>query len=131
MPPAGQLADDLRRTAGEVEDDYAVTIDVVVVGDHVVDDDLAALVAAAREAMVNAAKHSKSTSVSLYAEVEPGSVHVFVKDRGVGFDPAEVSDDRQGLRGSISARMQRHGGSVEIVSSPGEGTEIRLGMPVS
>ncbi|HEY8300624.1 MAG TPA: PspC domain-containing protein [Jatrophihabitans sp.] len=128
---SGQLADDLRRTAGEIEDDYAVTIDVVVVGDLVMTADLAALVAAAREALVNAAKHSESTSVSLYAEVEPGAVHVFVKDRGVGFDPADVSADRQGLRGSITARIQRHGGNVEIVSRPGEGTEIRLGMPIS
>jgi signal transduction histidine kinase len=125
----GRLADDLRRTAGEVEDDYAVTIDVVVVGDAAITDDLAALGAAAREALVNAAKHSKATAISLYAEVETDAVHVFVKDRGVGFDPDDVSDDRQGLRGSITARMQRHGGTVEIISKPGEGTEIRLGMP--
>ena len=124
----GQLADELRRTAGEVEDGYAVTVDVVVVGDVGLTDDLAALVAAAREALVNAAKHSKSTSISLYAEVEPDAVHVFVKDRGVGFDPADIADDRQGLRGSITARMQRHGGTVEIISKPGEGTEVRLTM---
>jgi signal transduction histidine kinase len=125
----GQLGDELRRTSGEVEDGYAVTVDVVVVGDVAMTEDLAALVAAAREALVNAAKHSKSTAISLYAEVEPDAVHVFVKDRGVGFDPADIADDRQGLRGSITARMQRHGGTVEIISKPGEGTEVRLGMP--
>jgi signal transduction histidine kinase len=80
--------------------------------------------------MVNAAKHSQTTSVSLYAEVEPAAVHVFVKDRGVGFDPDDIADDRQGVRGSIVARIERHGGTAEIVSKPGAGTEVRIGMPI-
>jgi signal transduction histidine kinase/phage shock protein PspC (stress-responsive transcriptional regulator) len=125
----GQLAADLRRTAADVEDGYAVAVDTVMVGDAALDDDLSALVAATREALVNAAKHSKSTTISLYAEVEPEAVHVFVKDRGVGFDPDDIADDRQGLRGSIRGRMERHGGTVEIISKPGEGTEVRLGLP--
>jgi signal transduction histidine kinase len=127
---SGQLADELRRHAGEIEDGYAVKVDVVVVGDIALTDDLAALVAAARESLVNAAKHSLATAISLYAEVEPGAVHVFVKDRGVGFDPAGVADDRQGVRGSIEGRMERHGGTARIISSPGEGTEVRLMMPL-
>jgi signal transduction histidine kinase len=125
----GQLGDQLRRAAGEVEDDYAVTIDIVVVGDAELTDGLAALVAAAREAMVNAAKHSQTTSISLYAEVEDETVHVFVKDRGVGFDVATIGEDRQGVRGSIVARLERHGGSATIVASPGAGTEVRMEMP--
>jgi signal transduction histidine kinase/phage shock protein PspC (stress-responsive transcriptional regulator) len=128
---SGQLADQLRRAAGEVEDDYAVTVDVVVVGDIALTDDLAALVNAARESLVNAAKHSQTTSVSLYAEVEPDAVHVFVKDRGIGFDPDEVAEDRQGVRGSIVGRIERHGGTVEIVSQPGQGTEIRIAVPLT
>ena len=92
---------------------------------------LAALVAAARESLVNAAKHSRTTSSSLYAEVEPDAVHVFVKDRGVGFDPDEVADDRHGVRGSIVARIERHGGTVDIVSKPNEGTEVRMKVPTT
>lgn len=126
---SGQLAAQLRKAAAEVEDDYAVTVDVVLVGDAALTDDLAALVAAAREAMVNAAKHSQTTNISLYAEVEQDSVHVFVRDRGVGFDPAGVGDDRQGVRGSIVDRIQRHGGTASIVSSPESGTEVRLEVP--
>jgi signal transduction histidine kinase len=126
---SGMLGDELRGIAAEVEDDYAVAIDAVVVGDSTLTDDLAALAAASREALVNAAKHSRTTAISLYAEVEPDAVHVFVKDRGVGFDPSGIADDRQGVRGSIQARMDRHGGTVEIISKPGEGTEVRLGMP--
>ncbi len=127
---SGRLGDELRRAAAEVEDSYAITVDVVVVGDLTMTDNLAALVAAARESMVNAAKHSQTTAVSLYAEVEHDAVHVFVKDRGVGFDPDQVAADRQGVRGSIVARMQRHGGTAEIVSKPGSGTEVRLAVPI-
>jgi signal transduction histidine kinase/phage shock protein PspC (stress-responsive transcriptional regulator) len=127
---SGQLGDELRRAAADVEDSYAITVDVVVVGDVAMTDNLAALVGAARESMVNAAKHSQTTAVSLYAEVEQDAVHVFVKDRGVGFEPEQIGDDRQGVRGSIVARMERHGGTAEIVSKPGSGTEVRLRMDI-
>jgi signal transduction histidine kinase len=99
-----------------------------VVGDAALDEALAALAAAAREALVNAAKHSGVETVSLYAEVEPHEVSVFVKDRGVGFDIDAVADDRQGVRGSIVGRIERHGGQVTVRSSPGEGTEIQMRM---
>jgi signal transduction histidine kinase len=126
---SGQLAELLRTIAGEVEDAYAVKVDVVCVGDVAVDDDLAALAAAAREALVNAAKHAGVADVSLYAEVEPGEVSAYVKDRGVGFDPDDVADDRQGLRASIQGRMERHGGAARVRSQAGEGTEVELRIP--
>jgi len=125
----GLLAERLRAAAADVDDAYGVTVDVVVVGDIDLDDRLLALVAAAREAMVNAAKHAGVDAVSVYAEVEAGAVTVFVKDRGVGFDPIGVCDDRQGLRGSIVARVERHGGTASIKSAPGEGAEVQLRMP--
>jgi signal transduction histidine kinase len=81
--------------------------------------------------MVNAGKHADVRTLSLYAEVEPQQVSVFVRDRGVGFDPDRVPDDRHGVQGSIIGRMERHGGTVEVRSTPGEGTEIRLFMPRS
>jgi signal transduction histidine kinase len=92
---------------------------------------LAALVAAAREAMVNAAKHAKVEEISVYAEVEDGTVSVFVRDRGVGFDPAVVGKDRRGLAESIRGRMERHGGTAKVRSKPGEGTEVELSVPVT
>lgn len=125
---SGLLAEQLRAVAAEVEDAYAVRIEVVVVGDIAVDDQLIALVSATREAMVNAAKHAGVQTISLYAEIEPGAVTAFVKDRGVGFDPVGIADDRQGVRGSIVARVERHGGSATIKSAPGEGTEVQLRM---
>ena len=125
---SGRLAEQLRAVAAEVEDAYAVAIDVVVVGDVDVDDQLIALVSATREAMVNAAKHAGVDTISLYAEIEASTVTAFVKDRGVGFDPVEIAEDRQGVRGSIIARVERHGGSATIKSAPGEGTEVQLRM---
>ena len=126
---SGQVGEQLRRVAAEVEDAYAVSIDAVVVGDAALEESSAATVAAAREALVNAAKHSQTTEISLYAEVEPEQVSVFVKDRGVGFDMDEIGDDRQGVRGSIIGRVQRHGGTVRVSSTPGAGTEIEIRMP--
>jgi signal transduction histidine kinase len=101
------------------------------VGDRPFDERVAALVAAAREAMVNAARHSGVKTISLYAEAEPSQLSVFVRDRGAGFDIEAVEDMRHGVRGSIIGRMTRHGGQAEIRSAPGEGTEVRLSLPVS
>jgi signal transduction histidine kinase len=64
------------------------------------------------------------------SDVDGEAVTVYVKDRGVGFDPGAVADDRQGLRGSVRDRMQRHGGRAEVRSAPGSGTEVELWMPV-
>lgn len=129
----------LAAAAAEVEDTYAVTVRPVVVGgDRTLDDGLRALVLAAREAMVNAAKHAGVDEVSVYAEIDGdgtsgngagGTVHVFVRDRGTGFDPDDVPADRHGLADSVHARMARHGGSVRLRSGAGEGTEVHLAMP--
>ena len=62
----------------------------------------------------------------MYAEITDGAVDVFVRDRGRGFDPDSVPGDRYGVRNSIIDRMQRHGGSAEVRSAPGDGTEVRL-----
>jgi signal transduction histidine kinase len=118
----------LDRVSADVEDAYAVTVETVVVGDADLDEQLAALVQATREALVNAAKHAEVTEVSLYAEIEPDQVSVFVRDRGVGFDPDRVAADRHGVAGSIVGRMERHGGRATIRSTPGRGTEVELTM---
>lgn len=128
--PTERLAAALEQVAGEVEDAYAVTVEVVVVGDTETGERVDALVAAAREALVNAARHAGVPTVSLYAEVEPGQVSVFVRDRGAGFDPRAVDGSRHGVRGSIIGRMERNGGRAEIISNPGEGTEVRLTLPL-
>ncbi|MCW0214020.1 MAG: PspC domain-containing protein [Pseudonocardia sp.] len=124
----------LGAAAAEVEDTYAITVNPVFVGDVPLDDGLRALVLASREAIVNAAKHAGVEEISVYVEVEAeqdgGEVHVFVRDRGKGFDPDAVPADRHGLADSIHRRMERHHGTVRLRSTPGEGTEVHLAMPV-
>jgi signal transduction histidine kinase len=116
---------------GDVEADHRVAVDTVTVGDCPLTDGLRALLAAAREATVNAAKWSEAATVSLFVEVEPAQVSVFVRDRGRGFDPDAVDPDRKGIAQSIEARMARHGGSAVVRSVPGQGTEVELVMPRS
>ncbi|MFV2196217.1 PspC domain-containing protein [Nocardiopsis sp. LOL_012] len=119
----------LERVAAEVEEEHGVPIEVVCVGDCDIDDGLAAMLRAAREAMVNAAKYAGSDHISVFGEVEAEEVLVFVRDRGTGFDLDTVPDDRMGVRGSIIGRMERHGGAARIRTAPGEGTEVQLRMP--
>jgi len=128
---AATLAAAIRLIQQDVEAQYGVSIEAVTVGDCDLadDDDLSALLQAAREAAVNAAKWSGAPVISVFAEVEPGEVSVFVRDRGRGFDPEAVPADRKGLAESVRARMERRGGQASIRSVPGEGTEVSLTMP--
>jgi phage shock protein PspC (stress-responsive transcriptional regulator) len=124
-----RLAAALDQVAGEVERAHGVPVEVVVVGDRELDARGEALVAAAREAMVNAAKFGGDSPVDVYAEAGATELAVFVRDRGPGFDPAAVPADRRGVRESIVGRMARHGGRAVIHSAPGAGTEVELTLP--
>ena len=115
----------LKQAAARVEEDFQIPVDVVTVGDHAVDERTRALVAAATEAMVNAAKHAGVDRMSLFSEVEAGSIEVIVTDQGRGFDVDAVPDDRKGIAESIRSRIEKAGG-VDIESEPGEGTEVML-----
>jgi signal transduction histidine kinase len=130
-PQAGareSVASALERAAAEVEELHRVPVEVVTVGDAPLTGRLEAMIGAAREAMTNAAKFASSARVDLYAEVEPERVEVFVRDRGVGFDPQAIPADRRGVRDSIIARMERHDGRAAVHSAPGAGTEVELVM---
>ena len=132
-PPATDdaptLASAVRRTAEEVETDHGVEVEVVVVGDADLDTAGRALLAAVREACVNAARHAQVTSVDVYVEVEDTRITAFVRDRGRGFRLANVPADRQGIRSSIVGRLERHGGHAEVHTSPGQGTEVEVTLP--
>lgn len=120
----------LQHAASRVEEAHDVPVSVVVVGDSSLPSDRqAALVGAATEAMMNAAKHSGADRVSVFAEASNGTVEVFVTDQGIGFDKDTVENDRRGLSESIKGRMVRHSGFASIESTPGGGTEVHLTMP--
>ena len=128
QPADTSVAGALREAAAEVEDAHGVPVELVVVGDCPLTESVRPLVLAAREAMVNAARHSGADRVDVYAECGAERVEVFVRDRGRGFDEQAVPPDRHGLQDSIHDRMRRHGGTAVVRTAPGEGTEVRLAM---
>jgi signal transduction histidine kinase len=132
-PDAGaptDLAGALRTAATEVEDRFGISVELVTVGTCPLNERTRGVVAAAGEALVNAAKHAGVAKVSLYAELTGDQLLVAVRDRGRGFDPATIGRDRHGLAESIVGRMQRLGGTCTIHAAPGSGTEVELRLPV-
>jgi signal transduction histidine kinase len=121
-----RLAPALEAAAAEVEERHGVPVEVVVVGERELDPSVEAVVAAAREAMTNAAKFGAGSAVDVYAEASAETLRVYVRDRGPGFDPDALPPDRRGVRDSIVGRMERHGGRARIASGPGVGTEVEL-----
>lgn len=122
----------LEFAASSVEAAFDIAVGVVVVGDStdLVPADIEPLIAASREAMINAAKHSGVERVDVYAERRAEAIEVFIRDAGVGFDAGAIDRDRHGLSDSIVARMERAGGAARITSEIGEGTEVELSMPI-
>ncbi len=117
----------LKQAAKRVEGDFQIPVDVVSVGDVAVNERTRAVVAAASEAMVNAAKHSGADRMSLFVEVgEDSALEVYVTDQGKGFDIGSIPPDRKGISESIRSRMEKVGGMAHIGSEPGEGTEVLL-----
>jgi signal transduction histidine kinase/phage shock protein PspC (stress-responsive transcriptional regulator) len=130
MQEVSTLVEGVRRIQQDAEARHGVPVEVVTVGDCPLDADLGALLEAAREAVVNAAKWSQAPVISLFAEVTGRDVEVVVRDRGRGFDPAAVPEDRKGMAESIHGRMTRHGGTVTVQTAIGEGTKVSLKMPL-
>ena len=116
----------LQKEADRIENTYDVPVVLVTVGDRPVDDHVRAMVAAAGEALTNAARHSGADRISVYSEATGTSSDVWVSDLGRGFDTGRVASDRRGIAESIIGRMQSHGGTATVASEPGEGTEVHL-----
>ena len=127
-PANGQewLSRALQQEADRVEKTYDVPVELVTVGDRQLDDHVRAMVAAAGEALTNAARHSGANQISVFSEVAEGSTDVWVSDLGRGFETGQVAPDRRGIAESIVGRMENHGGTAAIASVAGEGTEVHL-----
>ncbi|MDF2918269.1 MAG: hypothetical protein K0S70_2486 [Microbacterium sp.] len=122
--PDSDLVSDLRDYAAALELDYAVRIDVVSAGLSA-EQASGELAAAAREAMLNAARHAGG-DVSVYIEGGSRGVDVYIRDRGAGFDVTAIPDDRLGVRESVIGRMRRAGGSATVRTAASGGTEVHL-----
>jgi signal transduction histidine kinase/phage shock protein PspC (stress-responsive transcriptional regulator) len=120
----------LKEVISELEAIYPVAVELVTVGDHEMTVEVDAVVRAAREAILNAAKHSQADKIDVYAEMKPECLEVYVRDRGRGFKVDDIGEDRLGIRRSIIDRVTRFGGLVNVRSTEGEGTEIYLSMPL-
>ncbi|MGH8895621.1 MAG: ATP-binding protein [Egibacteraceae bacterium] len=128
---AGSLSAAVNELAGRMERLHHVPVEVVLVGDRPLDAHAWAVVEACGEAVHNAARHSGADLVSVYVEVEPQALTVYVRDEGKGFALDVVPTDRRGITESILGRIQRHGGRATVTSEPGEGTEVELWMPLA
>jgi signal transduction histidine kinase len=129
--PEATLGGALEQVCSEAESRFGIRVELVTAGDRRLDDRLLALVAATGEAVTNAAKHAGVDEVAVFADAGNDPVVVFIRDRGAGFDPEAVATDRRGLAESVVGRMTRNGGEAQVISAPGQGTEVRLSMPVS
>lgn len=128
LPADSDLATDLRDYGSALELDYEVAMTVVSAGTST-ERASGEVAAAAREAMLNAARHAGG-EVSVYIEGSPGAVDVYVRDRGPGFSIADVPADRIGIRESIIGRMRRIGGSATVgPGSGGAGTQVHIRFP--
>jgi len=127
--PDGTLVDALGDAAGEIEELHGARIELAASGDVPLADEVEQLVLAAREAMTNAAKFSHADEIAVFAEIDAERIAVYIRDRGVGFEPDAVPADRHGLTDSIHGRMRRAGGNAVVTSAPGAGTEVELTLP--
>ena len=132
-PDSIHIGQAIEAAASEIERRHNVKIEVVSVGEtnEALSVDLSALIAATGEAMTNAAVHSGAQAIDVFIERKPGSIEVFVRDTGRGFEMSSVGPDRRGISESIVGRMARAGGYGLVNSSPGHGTETELCLPLA
>ncbi|SJN10270.1 two-component system sensor kinase [Leucobacter sp. 7(1)] len=125
-PPREAVGEELRALAAALEEEHAVRFEIVEVG--ALGEVPEPIIAAAREAMLNAARHAGG-EVTVYAEATDARITIDVTDRGPGLDLEQLPPGRMGVRDSILGRMERAGGTARIVPGPGGGTSVRLGIP--
>jgi signal transduction histidine kinase len=116
----------LRDSVAGVEDEYGISIELTTIGDRPLNGSGEAVIAAAREALRNAARHAPGSKVFVFAEISERSAEVFVRDDGPGFAPDHVARERRGIRDAIIGRMASAGGHAEVDSALGQGTEVAL-----
>jgi signal transduction histidine kinase len=119
----------VRDMVAEVEDEQGIKVEMTAIGDTRLDKRSEELIAAAREALRNAANHAPGAPVNVFLNINGEGVELFVRDGGPGFDFAAVPAERRGLRDAVIGRMSLAGGTAIVESNPGEGTEIVLRLP--
>jgi signal transduction histidine kinase len=124
----------LRHAAARAERSWPDTAITVTVTDDVPplrSQQVEAVVGAVTEALTNASKHGHAGRIVVFADVdEPtGGLFLTVKDDGTGFEPSRVAEG-VGMAHSIRGRVEDLGGRVEFASVGGDGTEVRISLPL-
>ena len=126
----GSLREALEAVAREVE---GVGVSVSSVGPiwwqrHRIEE----VTAAVRQALENVVRHSGASTATVFAERDDGMVTVSVRDDGAGFVYDEErlrAAGKAGMLKSMKGRAQELGGSMQVTTAPGSGTEIELRIP--
>jgi signal transduction histidine kinase len=82
------------------------------------------------EALNNAVRHSAASEIQIELTAEPAGFRIQIADNGVGFDPASARAGGNGLK-NMRQRLEDIGGRFELSSQPGQGSQIRLAIPLS
>ncbi len=84
-----------------------------------------------REALVNAFRHSRASSIEVELEYAPTFLTIVIRDNGCGIDPEMLKSGRDGHWGlsGMRERAERIGARVKIMSWPGNGTEVEFRVP--
>lgn len=133
--PRLRLETALRDVAAEGEDRHGLVAQVIVTTDcpdspALPQEVIRSVAGATSEALTNAVKHGQASKVTIFAEpseraTQTHGLFVSIKDNGIGFEVTELVEGI-GLSRSIRGRLEEQGGTVEIRSRPGRGTEIQL-----
>src|SRR5262249_50754018 len=79
------------------------------------------------EALTNAAKHARASSISVALNMDTDAVRLFIRDDGVGGASFSSGSGLAGLR----VRIESLGGRIHVASRLGEGTSLRVEVPIS
>lgn len=125
----------LREALGDLVDQYAAewNLDIefdVVGGDRPLGIRIeSGLYRMAQEALTNAARHAAATHVCVHFITMPDQVELVIEDNGQGFDTEALAKGRFGLVG-LNERARLLGGALEVCSEPGEGTSLKITIPL-
>jgi len=129
----GDLAQALRRSAQEIFNGSDLQFDVTSTGSPIplIRSSADEICLIAREAMSNARRHARATSVEIDIVFDIRELRILVRDDGAGIDPALLEagrSDHYGLQG-MKERAERLGAQLHFWGRPGAGTEVELIAP--
>jgi signal transduction histidine kinase len=129
------LANALMTNCRQIAGDAGIRIDMETTGGSGSLSEIAEenLLRIGQEAITNVVKHSGATEVKIELRFSPQKVVLQIKDDGKGFTPEACVGPDEGHFGllGIRERAERLNGQVQLTSAPGQGTRVRVEIPVT